>query len=269
MSDAQPITGCRPGDIAPNLFLCGDPARVERISAGWDDQREVCNVREYRIVTGSKSGVALSAASHGIGAPGTAVLAEEMIKLGVTTMIRIGNSGGLDPSLAIGDLAISTGCVRDDGTSRSYVLPEYPAVAHFEIVGALVAAAEALDVRARTGITWSLDAFYARNAIAGPNGTMLSMSVGGYWPSHLEARIRDMQHARILNCEMEAGILLTLGGLFGVRAGAICVVSDRSPWPGPAELDLDHNMAQCIEVATRAMLSLSEVPREPARPGSA
>ena len=161
----------------------------------------------------------MSAASHGIGAPGTAVLVEEMIKLGARNMIRIGNSGGLDPALEIGDLAISTGCVRDDGTSRTYVIPEYPAVADFEIVGALVGAAKRTGVRAKAGVTWSLDAFYARNAVAGPKDTMLSMSVDGYWPSPLEARIRDMQQARILNCEMEAGVLLTLAGLFGIRAG--------------------------------------------------
>jgi len=257
LSDAQPITGCRPGDLAPNVFLCGDPGRVDLISRGWDSKREVCCVREFTIVTGKKAGVALSAASHGIGAPSTAVLIEELIKLGVTTMIRIGNSGGLDPALEIGDLAITTGSVRDDGTSKTYVVPEFPAVAHWEIVGALVEAAKRRDVRARTGITWSLDAFYARNAIAGPNDSMQSMSVDGYWPSPLEARIRDMQQARILNCEMETGVLLTLAGLFGIRAGAICVVSDRVPWPGPNELDLDRNMTSCIEVATDAMLAIA------------
>lgn len=257
MSDAQPITGCRPGDIAPHVFVCGDPARVARIAAGWDEQRTVRVVREYTIVSGSKDGVPLTAASHGIGAPGTAVLVEELIKLGAKTIVRIGNSGGLDPDLAIGDLAITTGCVRDDGTSRTYVVPEFPAVADYRVVAALVEAARAKGVRARTGITWSLDAFYVRNAVAGPGGSMLSMSVGGYWPSHLEARIRDMQQARVLNCEMEAGVLLTLAGLFGIRAGAICVVSDRTPWPGPSELDLDRNMSDCIAVATDAMLALA------------
>jgi len=257
LSDAQPITGCRPGDFAEHVFICGDPARVDRISAGWDEKRVVCDVREYKVVTGSKDGVALSAASHGIGAPGTAVLVEEMIKLGVKTIIRIGNSGGLDPDLEVGDLAITTGCVRDDGTSKTYVVPEYPAVANHQIVSALCDEATKAGARARAGITWSLDAFYARNAVAGPSSSLISMSVDGYWPSHLEARIRDMQQARILNCEMEAGILLTLAGLFGIRAGAICVVSDLAPWPGPSEIDLDNNMNACIEIATRAMLKLA------------
>jgi len=257
LSDAQPITGCRPGDIAEHVFVCGDPARVELISQGWDARREVCRVREYTIVSGEKAGIPLTAASHGIGAPSTAVLIEEMVKLGARTILRIGNSGGMDPALEIGDLAITTGCVRDDGTSRTYVIPEYPAVASWEIVAALVEEARAEGVHARTGVTWSLDAFYARNAIAGPEGRLESMSVDGYWPSPLEARIRDMQQARILNCEMEAGVLLTLAGLFGIRAGAICVVSDKAPWPGPSEIDLDRNMHACVEIAHRAMLRLA------------
>jgi uridine phosphorylase len=256
MSDAQPITGARPGDVAEHVLMCGDPARVGAISAGWSGVRTVCDVREYTIVTGEKDGLALTAASTGIGAPSTAIVLEELAKLGAHTFLRIGNCGGLDPALELGDLAITTGAVRDDGTSRSYVAPEYPAVASHELVGALVDAARAAGARHRTGITWSLDAFYARNAVAGPNDSMTSMSFEGYWPSHLETRIRDMQAARVLNCEMEAGITLTLAGLFDLRAGCICVVSDRTPWSGPTELDLDRNMAQCIEVATQAMLSL-------------
>jgi uridine phosphorylase len=66
-----------------------------------------------------------------------------------------------------------------------------------------------------------------------------------------------MRAARVLNCEMESGALLTLAGLFGVRAGCICVVSDRTPWAGPSEIDLNRNMAQCIEVATEAMLAVA------------
>ena len=175
MSEAQPITGCRPGDIAPItgcrpndiagcVFLCGDPARVARIAESWANVRDVCNVREYRIVTGELSGLEVSAASTGLGAPSAAVVLEELAKLGAHTFIRVGNSGGLSPALELGDLVVTTGAVRDDGTSRSYVIPEYPAGADHAIVGALVDAAGSLGVRVHTGVTWSLDAFYARNA---------------------------------------------------------------------------------------------------------
>ena len=84
--------------------------------------------------------------------------------------------------------------------------------------------------------------------------SLASMSMGGYWPSHFEPRIRDMRAAGVQNCEMESGVLLTLAGLFGLRAGCICVVSDRTPWPGPSEIEIDRNMDACIEVATDALL---------------
>jgi uridine phosphorylase len=83
------------------------------------------------------------------------------------------------------------------------------------------------------------------------------MSFEGYRPPDLESRIVEMRGARVQNCEMESGILLTLANLFGLRAGCICVVSDRSPWPGPTELDIDKNMDACIAVAVDAMLKLA------------
>jgi len=254
MSDApaQPITGLREGEVAENVFLCGDPARVERITSGWSNVKEVCNVREYRVAVGDWNGQRLAAASTGIGAPSTAILVEELAKVGARTLIRIGNSGGLDPELGLGDLVITTGAVRDDGTSRAYVGPEYPAVASHDVVAALVESARAAGARFHTGLTWSLDAFYARNAVL-VNGSIETMSFGGYRPPELERRIVEMRAARVKNCEMESGILLTLAGLFGLRAGCICVVSDRTPWPGPAELDIDKNMGICIAVAIDAM----------------
>lgn len=255
MGDAQPITGLRPGQVAERVFLCGDPARVDRIAERFDRAERVCEIREYRVVTGSLRGTPVSVASTGIGAPSTAILVEELVRLGATTFVRVGNSGGLSPRLELGDLVVTTGAVRDDGTSRSYVVPEYPAVADPRLVTALLDAARRLGVPHHAGITWSLDAFYARNAVLREDGSLAPMTAHGYWPSHLGHRIADMRAAGVLNCEMESGVLLTLAGLYGVRAGCVCVVSDRTPWPGPSELDLDRNMAACIEVAVEAMLA--------------
>jgi uridine phosphorylase len=258
VSDAQPITRLRPGETAGHVFLCGDPARIDSITVSWDRVRDVCQIREYRVVTGEREGVALTAASTGIGAPGTAVILEELVKLGGHTFLRIGNSGGLAPGLEVGDLVVTTAAVRDDGTSRSYVVPEYPAAADHRLVGALLDAAEQRGIRHRAGITWSLDAFYVRNAVLQPDGSMASMSVGGYWTREHAERIENMRTARVQNCEMESGVLLTLASLFGVRAGCICVVSDLTPWPGPSHIDLDRNMEACIEVARAAMLSVAK-----------
>jgi len=214
-------------------------------------------VREYRIIRGEDHGLPVTVASTGIGAPSTAVILEELVKLGARTFIRVGSSGGLDPRLQLGELAITSASVRDDGTSKSYVIPEYPAFAHHRVVAALEDAARERGVPHHVGVTWSFDAFYARNATQLPDGRLESMSVAGYWPSHFETRIRDMQAAGVMNCEMESGVLLTLAGLFGLRAGSICIVSDRTPWQGPASIDFEANMATCVEVARAAMRTLA------------
>jgi uridine phosphorylase len=253
-----PILGLRAGDVPAFAFLCGDPARVDRMAADWREVRTVCAVREFRVLAGAWRGIPIAAASTGVGAPGAAIVVEELARAGARTLIRVGNSGGLAEDLALGELVITTGAVRDDGTTRSYVVPEYPAVADWRVVGALIAAARGAGARWRAGITWSLDAFFARNARLEPGGALASAHFGGYWTPEHEARLRAMQAAGVLNCEMETGALLTLAGLFGLRAGALCVVSDRTPWRAGEPFDLDRNMATAIAVAHEAVAKLAE-----------
>jgi uridine phosphorylase len=118
MSDAQPITGLRPGQVPKHVFLCGDPARVERIARGWEEPRELVRVREFRIIAGRDRGLPLAAASTGVGAPGAAIVMEELVKVGAHTFLRIGNSGGLAPDLALGDLVVTTGPSMTTGIPR-------------------------------------------------------------------------------------------------------------------------------------------------------
>ncbi|HWQ99640.1 MAG TPA: nucleoside phosphorylase [Candidatus Methylomirabilis sp.] len=255
----QPLTRCGDGDITPYVFLCGDPARIPKLTASWEDAQEVCRIREYVIVKGMLEGIPLTAASTGIGGPSTAILIEELAKLRARVFLRVGNSGAIADSVLIGEYVITTGAVRDDGTSKSYVIPEYPAVAHYEVVNALVMAAQESDVQFHTGITWSLDGFYARNKVLTPHAQIGSMSYQGYDQSWMNPMLADMKRAGVKNCEMESGTILTLSNLFGLKAGCICTVSDRTPWPGPSaeSLDLDRNMAGCIDIATKAMLRLA------------
>lgn len=256
----QPITGCGEGEIAPYVFLCGDPDRVPKISGGWDTQAEVCRVREYVIHTGRTKGVQMTAASTGIGGPSTAVVFEELAKLGAHTFIRVGNSGALADEVDLGDYVITTASVRDEGTTRSYVKPEYPASAHYEVIAALVDAAARVGHRYHAGLTWSVDGFYARNKVLGESGELLSMSHGGYEQAWMNDLLSDMKKARALNIEMESAVVLTLANLFGLRAGCICTVSDRTPWPGPGQdmISLDKNILGAIEVALEAMFKLAD-----------
>lgn len=259
----QPITGLGEGDIPPYVFLCGDPWRVPKISQKWSHVEEACRVREYVVHTGVYEGVHLTAASTGVGGPSTAVMLEELAKLGAKVVIRIGNSGSLSDHVTVGDFVITTGAVRDEGTSRAYVTVDYPAAAHVDVVYALRESARAHEVRHHLGVSWSVDGFYAKNKILKRDGTMRSMSFGGYQQSWMASQIMDMKQARVLNVEMESATILTLAGLFGIRAGCICTVSDRTPWPGPNlhSFDMDESMNQAIDIATGAMCRIAHSQR--------
>lgn len=258
--NAQIISGLGEGEVAPYVLMPGDPERVPRISAQWDSFEEVARVREYVVHVGEKSGVRMTAASTGIGGPSTAIILEELANLGAHTFIRVGNSGAIADQVQLGDYIIATGSVRDEGTTRSYVAPEYPAVAHYKVVNALVQAAQASEATFHVGLGVSVDGFYSRNKVYGPERELMTMSHGGYEQSWMNQYAHDWKKARLLNVEMEASTLFTLASLFGLRAGSICTVSDRTPWssPGQDALSLDRNIQGAIAIAIDAVVKLHQ-----------
>ena len=140
------------------------------IAAGWSQVREVLPSGSSGSSRGA-DGRPLNTASTGVGAPGTAILLEELAKLGARTFIRVGNSGGLAP-------ALEPGRARGDHRRRpgrrhlaELRRPEYPAAADYRVVAALVDAAPAQGAHCHAGVTWSLDAFYARNAVQAADGS--------------------------------------------------------------------------------------------------
>ncbi len=206
---------CGPGDVAPSVLVPGDPARVGKIASLWDSSREVAYHREYHTMTGKYQGVPISCTSSGIGGPSLAIAVDELCRIGVDTFIRVGSTGGIQKGQKIGDLVISTAAVRLEGTSRDFVIPEYPAVANYEVVMALIEAAEELKVRYHVGITASTDTFYTGQG---------RPAYDNYFPSFKNHIFRDMQAARVQNFEMEAATLFTMASIFGKRAGAVCVI---------------------------------------------
>ncbi len=254
----QLITGLGPGDVEKYVFLCGEPERVPKISSSLEGVEEVRKVREYTVHRGKLVDTPVTVASTGIGGPSTAILLEELSNLGAHTFIRIGTSGGIADGLEKGDFVIATGAIRADGTSRSYAWPEYPALACPEVVMALVDSANATGARFDVGVGLSVDGFYSENKVL-VDGKVAPMSQSGYMPSFMVDRLADAKRMGAKNIEMENGTLFTLCSLFGLRAGAICTVSDVVPWhPTEKILDFEQNMADCIAVGVAAMTRLVE-----------
>ena len=203
------------GDVAKSVLIPGDPQRVERISALWDEVREVAMHRQFVTHTGKYKGADISACSTGIGGPGTAIVIEELANVGAETFLRVGSCATLKEDIEIGDIIISTAAVRLEGTSKQYVRPEYPASASYEVVLAFVEAAETLGVNYHLGISASTDSFYLGQSRPG---------YGDYTQSMSETLIEDLTKANVANFEMEAATLFILANIYGFRSGAVCAV---------------------------------------------
>ncbi len=213
--DEQYHIELRRGDIEGPVLLPGDPDRVDIIADQWESVRELADHREYRTLAGEYADEPLAVTSTGIGSPSAAIAVEELARTGVETLLRVGSCGAIQPDVSVGDLVITTGAVRQEGTSEEYIREDYPAVAHEEVVTALVTAAERLGYEYHLGVTCSTDSFYAGQSRPG---------LDGFRASGANERIEELREAGVLNFEMEASAILTLAGIYGLRAGAVCTV---------------------------------------------
>ena len=222
MSAEEPRSGERfyhvrvkPGEISEYVLLTGDPGRVPILAEFWDEKWEVAHHREFRVWTGKISGRLISACSTGIGAASAAIAVEELARAGATTFIRVGSTGAIQPEIDVGDLIISSAAVRLEGTSAEYALPEYPAFADYEVLLALIEAAESLNVRYHVGVTATTDSFYLGQGRPGYKG---------YSWSYSKNVLDDLKAMKVLNFEMETSAIFTLASIYGLRAGSVCAV---------------------------------------------
>jgi uridine phosphorylase len=237
------------GDVASTVLLPGDTERVDKIVSLWDEAEEVATHREYRTVTGTYEGTPVSVTSTGIGSPSAAIAVEELAECGVDTFLRVGSCGAIQPNVSVGDLVVTSGAARQEGTSEAYVRESYPAVADFEIVTALVAAAERLGYDYHVGITASTDSFYAGQGRAG---------FEDYLPERGRALYEELQGANVKNFEMEAAAITTLANVFGLRAGAICTVYANRV-TGEFRTEGESRAAETASLAAHLLARMDEV----------
>ncbi len=233
-------------EVAETVLLPGNPERVEKITALWENVEDVADHREYRTATGTYDETAISVTSTGIGSPSAAIAVEELARLGVKTLMRVGSCGVIQPEVDVGDLIITTGAVRQEGTSDEYVREDYPAHADDRVVGALVAAAEELGYDYHTGITLSADSFYPGQGRPGYEG---------YRPPGSEELVETLRAANVTNIEMETSAIMTLGNLYGLRTGTVATAyANRTT--GDFQVTGERRAA---EVASKATAILSQM----------
>lgn len=145
---------------AKYAILPGDPKRIDVIKTFLDNPKELNYNREFRTVEGSYKGVKVIACSTGVGGSSASLATEELIHLGVHTLVRIGSAGALQNNINLGDLIIAEGAIRDDGVSKTYVDSIYPAVPDHNLLEKIIEACKEKKFPYHTGIIQSHETFY-------------------------------------------------------------------------------------------------------------
>ena len=226
-------------DVAPVVLLPGDPGRAERIAARLEGA--VCYNRNRGLLgfTGGYRGARVSVQTTMMGAPSTAIVAEELVQLGARTLIRVGTSGALGADVRPGDLIVATASTPLDGTTAAYLAgrPHAPA-ATFAVIRALVDGAEARGLSCHVGPIVTDDVFYH------PDANRMA-----HWAAF-----------GVLAVEMEASALFTVAARHRIQAGCILTVSNvvDGAWLSPEELQ--RVVDGMIDVALDAAADLSGGP---------
>lgn len=239
----------KPEQLADRIILVGDPGRVTMIGQYLDEKECEVQSREFHSITGSYQGKRLTILSHGIGCDNIDIVLNELDALANIdfetrtvksdfrrlTMVRIGTSGGLQPSVPVGSYVAAEYSIGFDGVvyfydgnekirnldiekelmrqldwhiegMRPYVVPADPS---------LLTQITRDDIK--RGMTIAANGFY------GPQGRSLRLSLAD---PDLNAKIGafDDKGRQITNFEMESSALAGLAALMGHRAMTVCCI---------------------------------------------
>ena len=237
------------GDVGKYVLLPGDPKRSAKIAAYLEDARLVADNREFVTYTGYLEGEKVSVTSTGIGGPSAAIALEELVRCGADTFVRIGTCGAMQMDILGGDIVIATGAVRMEGTSKEYAPVEYPAVASYPVVHALIKAAEQTGVRFHTGVVQSKDSFYGQHE---PETKPVSYELTAKWEA--------WKKMGCLASEMETAALFIAGAYLRVNVGACYLVVGNQERQAAG---LDNPLAYDTDLAVKtAVASVRRMIRE-------
>jgi len=233
----------REGDVGKYILLPGDPGRSKKIASYFDNPKLIAQNREYTSYTGTLLGEKVSVVSTGIGCPSTAIAVEELIKIGADTFIRIGTSGAIQENIQTGDIAIVSGAIRDEGTTKHYLPIEYPAVANHEIINAMIEGAESLNIPYHVGVSHSKDSFFGELE---PERMPVNDQLIKRWKSWVDGGA--------ICSEMEAAAIFIIASIHHKRAGGVMLMfGHNEPIPDPEQetqgsmFDVDRAIKVTIE----------------------
>ena len=224
-----------------------DPS--SQIAGNLENARLIGNSGMFSSYTGKYKGANITIVSGGSGSPEAELLLYDFMEFSnAHTYIRVGGSGGIGSKVKPGDIVITSGVVREEGMTKAYIDPAFPAVSNYEVILALSQAANDLEADFHIGITLSVDSDFV--GVGRPG-------VGGYLqPKNIEV-LATYNRAGVLNGDRESAAVVTLSALYGFRGGSICSVSDNVLTGEKFQQGPGHN--DTISIALNACSVLNEM----------
>lgn len=205
---ATPHINCKPGDFAKTVLMPGDPLRAKKIAETFlENAVLVNNVRGVQGYTGFYQGKRVSVMASRMGMPSIGIYSYELFNFfGVSSIIRVGSAGAIDPELKLFDIVLGQGASTDSNFFRNFNLPgSFAPIADFGLLRAAADGCERMGFRYRVGNLLSSDVFYGE---AGLDGSLAWSKMG------------------VLAVEMEAAALYMNAARAKKKALAICTISD-------------------------------------------
>ena len=243
------------GQQPTTALLSGDPGRARHIAeTQLTDVRVLSENRGLNSYVGYlPTGEPLLSCTSGMGGPSLSIILNELVQVGVETVVRVGTSGSIQDHVRGGSVVISSGALCRQGAAHDVAPRDYPAVANPFLTVRLAETAERLGVEHHVGLTASVDTFYeGQGRTEGANAHLLRKH---------EGVIEEYRALNILNFEMEAGTLFKLASVYGIRAACICAVIAQR---GDSEAIITERKDAAVDNAIRvAVFALSQLDDRP------
>lgn len=234
-------------------IVTGNPDRVPVIASWFDKNEMQTSHRGFLSHSCLFETTQLLVINSGIGAPSMAIVAEELIDLGIALIIRLGTCGAIQANVHVGDIVIPSGAIREEGTSVQYLDVRFPAVPDHHVLHALSRAARNLAVSHHVGVIHCKDAFYSERPDKQINSEFKRLK----WD--------EWRGAGAVATEMESSALFVIGSLRRVLTGSVLINVGSNTDVGLFAQSLETSV-MVIKEALRELANTGQLAQAPSVP---
>lgn len=227
--------------VSKYVIFSGDPWRVEVLKEYLDNPIHINFLREFNTYTGTYKGVKITITSTGIGSPSAAIAMEEMYEAGMEIAVRMGTVMALRDDM-LGKFIIPIAAIRREGTSKSYVDENYPAVADVELVNIMNKTVTDMGSSYINGINCTMDGFYSH---------MHDSKYSLEYNKDMSKTFEELKKIKVTGIDMESSCMLTVGRLMGVKT---CVVTMTTVLENLKEVLIGDDRKKAEELLCRVTL---------------